>query len=198
MNTKTRKWTVGSLLTLALCGMTVSVGRGDDDDEALKKAIAAAKKVIMEKAGTKIDAAALAKEHKMEATMKLFKPKSKGGIGIGGLTGANHKDSIELLIRDYSIKPPTKAEVGKYADDLIKAAQITGTIGELTPYWGPAKPGPMGKTPEKWKSLSEEMQKASAELIKAAKAKDEVAVAESAKRLNNSCAECHKVFRDDK
>jgi hypothetical protein len=193
MNTKTRKWAVGGLLTLALCGMAVSVGRGDEEED-LKKAIAAAKKVIEAKAGTTVDAVALAKEHKIDATMRLFKPKNKGGIGIGGLK-ANHKDSIESLLRDYATKPPTKDEVTKFADDLIKTAQVAAIIAEMTPHWSPATAGPMGATPAKWKSLSDDMKKSSAELITAAKAKDEKAVDSAAKKLNNSCAECHKIFR---
>ncbi len=44
----------------------------------------------------------------------------------------------------------------------------------------------MGKTPEKWIELTEGMKKGSDDLIAAAKAKDDKAVGEAAKRLNNS------------
>ncbi len=201
MNKKTRKWTAGAVLALALCGVTVGMSRGaDDEDELLNKAIEAAKKVILEKSDGPMDAAAaamLAKEHKMEATMKLFKPKSKRGVGVGDLTKAGHKDSIELLIRDYTIKSPTKAEVEKYNKELIKAANITAIIAEMTPNWAPIKDsGP--KTKAKWLELTKEMKEGAADLVAGAKAKDEKAVETAAKRLNNSCAECHKIFRDDK
>jgi hypothetical protein len=201
MNRKTRTWTAGAVLALALCG-TANLCLADDDEDAakLKEAMAAAKKVVMANLNGITPAVAdkLAKEHKIDATMKLMKPVSKNGISIGTLTKAGHKDSIELLIRDYAITPPTKAEVEKYNDDLIKSIQVVGVIAEMTPTWTPMKDGPMGKTREKWKALTEDMKKGSAELIAAAKAKDDKAVATAAKKLNESCAMCHKIFRDDK
>ena len=199
MNKKTRKWTACAVLALTLCGVSARICRGDDDDDEkkLKEAVTAAKKAILEKLDGPVDPPKLAKEHKMEATMRLFKPKSKGGIGVGDLTKASHKDSIELLIRDYTIKSPTKAEVEKYNKDLVKSAQIAALIAEMTPYWAPTKDSG-AKTKAKWLELTKEMKGGSADLIAAAKAKDEKAVATAAMRLNNSCAECHKIFRDDK
>lgn len=206
MNTKTRKWTAaGLVLGLALGGVTAGLVRGDDDDDAkaLKKAMEAASKEVMKnlnKPGTPgfdTAAAKLATQHKIEPTMNLMKLKKKGGIGIGGLQSL-HKDSIDLLIIDYATgKPPTKAEVDKYADDLVKVARVTAVIAEMTPYWGPTKPQGM-KTPAKWKELTSEMKKGSADLIAAATAKDEKAIVAAARSLKNSCAECHRIFRDDK
>ena len=200
MNKMQRKWTAGAILALALVGVSFNVVRGDDDDDdkKLKADMLAAKKAVLASLEGKVDLAKLAKDNKIEPTMKLFKPASKGGVGIGTLKGAGHKDSIELLIRDYAIKPPTKAEVTKYADDIVKAAQITNVIAGMTPYWAPTKDGGMGKTKAKWLELTEDMKKNSADLVKAAKAMDEKAVDSVSKKLNNSCAECHKIFRDDK
>jgi cytochrome c556 len=209
MNKTTRRWTAGAVLALALCGMTVNVGRGDDDEDELmlKKAIAAASKEVLAnldkvgQPGFEAIAAKIAKEHKIEATMKLFKPVSKGGISIGKLTKAGpkgHKDSIELLIRDYTIMPPTKKEVTDCNDDLLKAARVTAVMAELVPHWAPTKSGAGGKTPEKWKELAAEMKLGAADFVAAAKAKDEKAVETAANRLNNACAMCHKTFRDDK
>jgi hypothetical protein len=137
----------------------------------------------------------------MDATMKLMKPKSKNGISIGKLVSAGHKDSIELLIRDYAINDrngPTKKEVTNYNDDLIRAIKVVAAIAEMTPSWAPTKDLPGGKTKAKWKSLTEDMKKGSADLLAAIKAKDDKAVATSARKLNESCADCHKIFRDDK
>ncbi len=195
MNRLTRKWSAGAVLALALCGMPGSVGRGDDDDEetkALRKAIEAAGKEVLRNLNG-IDAAAaakLAREHKMDATMRLLQIQSKGGLGIGDLTKAGHKNSIDH-------KPPTRDEVKKHADDLVKVAQITAVIAEMTPTWGPTKAQGM-KTPEKWNALSAEMKQGSADLMAAAKAQDEKAVLAAAKRMKNSCTVCHKIFRTDK
>src|SRR5260370_29940139 len=115
MSKTTRKWSAGAVLAAALCGITVGGGRGADDDEdpdvkALKKAIAAAGAQVtkhLEKAGTsEFDALApkIARDHKIDATMKLMMPKSKRGLSIGKLVAAGHKARIELLIRDSAIR----------------------------------------------------------------------------------------------
>ena len=181
----------------------------DDDDRKLKLAIEAAKEDVLKytddldkKTISQRDltaaAADLAKRHTMEATMKLFKPQSKGGIGIGNLAKAGHKDSIELLIRDYSIRPPSKDEVTRYQAELVKLAQTSLVIAELTPHWAPTKKDYAGRTPQQWKAMAEEMKKGSADLVAAAKANNEKAVETAAKFLNNSCAECHKLIHDDR
>ena len=207
MHTISRRRLLGVLLLLAVCSL---LARADDDEDEqnLKKAIAAARVAVLRFADgqgedpTKPldvpkEAAALAKHHKIEATMKLFKPKSRGGIGIGELVNAGHKDSIELLIRDYTIKPPKKGEVALYADDLIKVGRISLAIAEMTPHYIPLTPSSAEgrrRIVTRWKKSSGEMKKASADLIEAANAKDEKAVAIAAKNLHNSCAECHSLF----
>jgi len=200
MNTTTRKWTAGSLLALGLCCLTGSSYSADDED---KVAIAKAKEAVLkltDKAGTPAgtaDATKAAKEHKLEFVMRTFKPKNKGGVGIGmGLVQAGHKDSIELLIIDYAKKTPPKGEVDKNTADLVKAAQVSAAVADEAMHQGPAKD--VGKkTQAKWKALMQDMQKSSADLIAAAKAKDEKAVGAAAQKLNTSCSECHSIFRED-
>jgi hypothetical protein len=202
MTRTARKWSA-AVLVLALCGLAASVGRGDDEDEeakALRKAIdAAGKEVVKHLDG--IDgptAAKLAKEHKMDATMRLLQIQTKGGLGIGGLAGPRHKNSIDLLIADFATnKPPTADEVKNNTDDLIRVGQVTAVIAEMTPHWGPTKAQGM-KTPEKWKALSEQMRQGAIDLVAAAKAKDEKAALAAAKKMKISCADCHKIFRTDK
>jgi len=200
---RTVKWTAAALLALGLSALTVRTSfSAEDEDE--KKATAAAQKAIMDlmaKAGTPAavaDAMKVAKAHKLEHTMRGFKPKAKGGIGIGtGLTKAGHKDSVELLIIDYAKKAPTAKEVTDYNADLVKAAQITHAISQTTLFQGPERA--VGKkTPARWKELTEDMRKASADFLAAAKAKDAAKVGETAQKLNTSCTECHSIFRDDK
>ena len=83
------KWTAAALLALGLCGMTAKFAVADDEDEAKKKAIAAAQAAILKLTdgvggpSWVKDTEALAKAHKLEPVMIGFKPKSKGGIGIG-------------------------------------------------------------------------------------------------------------------
>ena len=196
--------------TVAFGSLALSRADEDEDELKLRKATEAARAAVLRFADgygedptkpvrdmTKA-AAALAKEHSLEATHKLLKPKNKGGIGIGRLIGAGHKDSIELLIRDYAIKGPTRTEVLDYGDEIVKAGRITLAIAEMTPNWVPAKADPGGRTRKLWMESSKMMKDSAIELITAAKAKDEKAIALAATRLNESCAACHKLLGSDR
>ena len=181
--------------------------RADDDDEAkqLKIAIAAAKKSVLDytdKLDKKTkspndlatDAAPLAKQHKIEPAMKLFKPKSTGGIGTGGLAAG----SIELLIRDYTTKKPlAPGVVAAFRADLMQVGHVTLVMSELLPHYAPKKDvGP--KTAAEWLKLSKEMKQGSLDFLDAVRANNNVQVAATAARMNTACAGCHKLFRDDK
>src|SRR5262249_2453440 len=130
-------------------------------------------------------------EHSLEATHKLLKPKNKGGIGIGRLIGAGHKDSIELLIRDYAIRGPTRTEVIDYGDEIVKAGRITLAIAEMTPHWAPRD----AQMKAKWQAQSAEMRQTALDFVVAAQSRDHEKISTTAKRLNESCAVCHKMIR---
>jgi len=193
------------LLTLALCCVVTRVGLTADDDK--KQAAAAAQKTLLEllpkNGGADVikPGEMLAKKHQLEPVMVGFKRKDKGGIGLGTNLGkAEPKqdfDSIELLLKRYDKKGPNKDEVKNNADDLVRMGQISAIIAEVSRANTPKKDGPGKQKIAEWKRLTEEMQQSSAELIAAAKAKDEKAVTAAAKRLNASCVDCHGIFRVD-
>jgi hypothetical protein len=203
MRTNLLRLSLGSLAVIACCSLPLSRADEDEDELKLKKATEAARVAVLRLADgygedpTKPvrdmnkEAAALAKEHSLEATHKLLKPKNKGGIGIGRLIGAGHKDSIELLIRDYAIKGPTRTEVLDYGDEIIKAGRITLAIAEMTPHWAPRDEKMMAK----WQAQSAEMRQTALDFVVAAQSRDHEKIATTAKRLNESCAACHKMIR---
>ncbi len=140
------------------------------------------------------EAEAIANKYPLEETSRVFRPKSKLGIGIGGLPSAGHKDGIELLLRDYALKAPTAAEVTKYNDDLLQVARITLAMSEVMPYYAPKQDkGPA--TAVNWRTFSAAMKRGSQDFLDAVGAKDNQKIAAAAKQLNNTCATCHNVFR---
>jgi hypothetical protein len=188
-------------LSIAFAG---ALRADDDEDEALKKAVAAAQGPVL-KLAQSLDAKdfhakaeELAKEHKMAAVMRQFKPRSKGGVGIGDNPGAVIPDHIELKIIKWSEKAPGKAELTKFNAELIKMAQVTRAIAETTPFWVPKDKKP-GMDPKDWLKYSETMQKSADDLIAALKEKEPDAkkIQTIATKLHSSCTDCHGKFRDN-
>jgi cytochrome c556 len=142
----------------------------------------------------------IAKDVDIADTMHLFKPRNKGGFGIGPKPPDlkdNIKDSIELTIIDLANdkKGFDKDVVNKYGADLVKAAKQTQAIAEVNTYYAPTmKKG--DKDPKDWKQFNDEMKAGAADLAKAAQAKDAAGVKAAANKLNNACVKCHEKFRD--
>jgi hypothetical protein len=173
----------------------------DKDDD---KAVAAAQKVVLEFLPKKDDkdmAKKIAKDHSIEYVMRaVFKPRDKGGIGIGEKdppTGM--KDSIELAIIDIATSKkasPIPADVlAKNNGDLVKMAELVQALAEINTFYKPDKAKPK-KDPKDWERLNNDMKAASKDLLDAIKAKNGKMVGEAAKKLNASCTECHSIFRD--
>src|SRR5262249_46082716 len=123
--------------------------RADDDEQ---KAIASAREIILKMAdGTNPDdptkflnpqrlAEGFETKHELyHAETVAFRLKTKGGLGIGRLTGAGHRDGIEMLIRDYALRPPTNDEVVKYNDDLVRIGRVSLAMTEVLPHFAPKK-----------------------------------------------------------
>jgi cytochrome c556 len=173
-------------------------GRASDPME-----VAAAAKAInqlSDKLGDDAMAKGIAKKVDIENTMYLFKPRNKGGLGIGPNPPDikdNIKDSIELTIIDLANdkKGFDKDVVNKYGPDLVKAAKQTQAIAAVNTYYAPTmKKG--DKDPKDWKQFNEEMKAGAADLAKAAAAKDAAGVKAAANKLNSACVKCHEKFRD--
>jgi hypothetical protein len=194
-----------ALLTLGLIGLVFSSGlRAADKDKDKKekeKLLAAARDIITATYGKDPvqqakDAPELAKKYDIGNVMHAaFKPRDKGGLGVGPAANPVLPDSIELKIMALAKKAPTKQALAKDANDLVKAIEVTRTIAEINGYWVPKKREP-GKDPKDWTKFNEEMKKGSEELIKAIKSGDPAAVNKAATNLNSSCVNCHGVFRD--
>jgi cytochrome c556 len=186
----------GAALALGLCFLaTTNRLRADDDDEkAIKEAQETILKIAQGKDGEgKKLAEELAKKADLGNVMRVFKPRSKGGIGVGP-KGAN--DGIEFKIQALTKKELKSADLAKQGEDLAKMSEIAAAVGEVAHFFAPkTKMG--NKDPKTWNQYVDEMKKASAELAKAAKAGDAPGVKTAANNLSSSCNQCHTDFRDN-
>ena len=191
-------WLVPGVALLTLGVGFLSVGRARDDADDDLKAAAAASPDVQKLADSVGDPAALKKQaDMMEKKYELkpimwagFKPKDRGGLGVGSTPAG-----IETKLITELGKKPLK-NLPAQAADLQKMTQVIRGIAEVTPSYA----GKFTKTPAEaktWVDLTEQMKKGSDELSAAIKSNDPKAVYKAANDLNASCNDCHTKFRDN-
>jgi hypothetical protein len=180
-------------LTLGLCLLAGVSGLAADDDD--KKAAAEARQAVVDLANGKGNPKAIADKYEIEDVMRVFKPRDKRGLGVGPKPGAITPDGIEAKwINMGKGKGPSKVELTRDLAALVQAAQVTRAVGEINEHYA-SKSGQ--KDPKKYKQLNEDMIKCSKELIDAFKTADPKIVKTAVNKLNQSCNECHTMFRDN-
>jgi hypothetical protein len=135
-------------------------------------------------------AARIVKEHDSCDISSIFRV-APHGPGIGELSKAGHRNSIEHLVRDYTRKAPPAAELEKYQHDLVRSAKILQAMAELAPYRGPLVTSP--KNLPEWAKVSAEFKVTTREFREALEAKDPERVRKAAVGLNNACCHCHEL-----
>jgi hypothetical protein len=194
MNRFVRGLASGSVLALAiLFVVAVPVALADDDAKAAQKDVLDLAKASEE--GKPIDKARLEaikkKYDDLDTIMHSYKPRDKGGIGVGP---KGKSDGIEIKLNNLGKKPLAKMQLDKEADELIKVAHINAAIADITKLYVPKPKG--GKGPKEWNEYAEAMKKSSLEFAKAVKSGDPKAVQKAANNVNASCTNCHSDFRD--
>jgi Cytochrome C' len=197
----------GAVLALGVCLLGVTrIGTAADDDEATKKAKAAAESVLkMADALEKADADAVKKEKatldKMELLPIMTGFKKRDAEPVGGIGFGKPKqydpDGIEAQIMGLAKKELPDGTLKKQADDIKKAAYISQAIAEASMSKCPV-PKKMGdKDPKDWNKWMQDMKDASKALADAAKAGNAKDIKNAAGKLNASCNNCHGIFRDN-
>jgi len=183
------------LLALAVGFVSTTAGRaqkGDSDAEAIKEAREAIVKMTRANdSEIQQQAATLAKKAELGNIMQVFKPRKSTGLGIGP-----KGEGIEPKIISLSKRTLSKGDLARQSDDLVKAAEVSRAVAEVTVYFTPKEKQP-GKDPADWKKYTEDMKQGSQELIKAVKSGDPKQVRSAATNLNAACSDCHSKFRDE-
>lgn len=146
-------------------------------------------------------ASTIAKEQEeIYEPMLLFKFRKKKGFGVGDTPGKIFPDGIERLIQKLARDVPAKTFVTKNKDALVEMAHRTAAIARIGTALIPVKKKnrefTRSKSEKKWAQASEDMYKASLELVKAVNSGSPASVKAAAAKLDASCTACHSVFRD--
>lgn len=195
MRTQARLFIVGGA-TLAL-GLALLVsaetGRAADQDKTTAAVLKVADQ-LRQKNDAKETAKAVAKDNELEEVMGLLKLRSKKGLGVGTKAGAVKPDGIEAILLNLEKRVP-KDLVGEHAADMERAAYVAAAIAQIASHQCPVKKKEKDKDPKQWQEWCEDMHKSALKLADAFKAKNAAEVKKAAKELNNSCTNCHGVFR---
>jgi len=133
------------------------------------------------------------KKYELEEVMKVYKPRDKGGLGIGPKGKA---DGIEIKSISLGKTPLPEAQLKKEAADLIRMGQVHAAVAGITQLYPVPKATKPGKGAKDWKDYAEQMKKSSFDLAKAVKAGNAKDVQKAANNMNNACNSCHSDFRD--
>jgi len=194
-------------LALGLCLWTASVTRSaDDDDDAMDikeagKATEGLKKLIdlIDKDKDKNEIAKAAEDLDKKTDLKhimwaAYKPREKGGLGVGDKDDKIKPDGIEAkLINMFKREMPAE-QLKKEGPALIKMAETAKAMAEIAELHTPTMNMPK-KPIADWKKFNKAQKDAAGDLIDAVNKNKPDKVQDAVKNLYSSCTNCHSVFR---
>jgi len=133
----------------------------------------------------------------LDPVMHSFKPRARGGFGLGGKAGLvpANQDGIEAFLPTLSKKGLAPADAGKLGDPILEMAIRVLAIAEVSDHlWPESKES--AKSKKKWLELNQMMKDGAKDLADAVSSKNYAGVKKAAAKLNTSCSECHSSFRD--
>lgn len=186
-------WMAGvTLATLAVGAVVVNTAFADEKLKADVLKIAALEKAGKGDEAKKAGSALAGKVEGTEDLMHLFKPRTKGGLGVGP-AGAVAKDGVEMLILDLARDVAPATRLAKEGDHISDAGYNVAALADITrdikQSWT-AK-----KTQKDWQKWSDEMRDAGLKFAAAAKAKGGQELKTASAKVRASCDGCHSIFR---
>jgi len=184
----------GSLFALGLFSMVTPEGKTAFYFEDAKEVNSAISKMLGANPDTKA-IAELAKKYSLDELMHVFKFRNKGGLGVGPTAGAITPDGIEAKLQGLQKKEADKADLAKNGKAYATIGEVSLILAEISEALTP-KDKKGEKDPKKWKEFVEKMRQGSKDLIVTSNKGDAKGLKLAAKNLNDSCVECHSIFRD--
>lgn len=130
-----------------------------------------------------------------EPMMKMFLTSAKGGEGIHAdlqyHPSLKNLNGIEALISKLATKKLSDDNLAKVEKELPNLGYRLAVVASITHEFTPKK------EVEKWRDLSRDMRDASVALGEAAHKRNGDGVLKAAMALENSCVECHSVFKSN-
>ncbi len=183
-----RNWALGAgFLALGLAVLTGFSKAGDGDAKADARKVSALVKSGDLEGATSL-AAKIAKGTDVEVIMELLKLSKKGGLGVG--KGVTKNDGIEKKLQEIARDAPAASDMA----NLELMGYDIAAVALMTHAKAPASD--KGKKSKKdWVSWSNDMKEHGIALAAAAKKKGPAEVKMAATKVNQSCNNCHSVFR---
>ena len=199
MTTKVRMCVAGVMLA-AVFGLTSmsgpSFGQGKKDVDVVVKEMADELKKGDKAKAKKLADDAAKNLDEISDMMHLFRPRNKGGLGVGRNPLANPaKDGIEVMIRDLARDVP--GGIAKQAAALEEMGYYIAAMGDLAnAAVGKAPTGGGKKTKKAWTEMSEDMRVLGLAFAKASAAKGAQEIKTAAGKVNANCNKCHSIFKE--
>lgn len=196
---RVRIWLCGVAITAL--GALLATRSGAGDDKTIKTELTKIAKAL-EKGNndeaTKLAQALVKKldpDEGLHDVMHNFKPRSKKGWGVGSKPGVVTPDGIELKLLALGRDAPSGPTLKREREALEEMSYVIAAIGEVAYHYPPKKDAGK-KTKKEWLNLSKEMRESSVGLAKAVKTGGGNDVKTAAAKLNNSCNNCHTIFKE--
>ena len=189
-----KKHTGGLALMAAVALMSAPLRAEDEDAKKAQKDILALAETLEKGSDGKSAVAAIKKKYEeLNSIMHVYKPSTKGGVGVGA-KGAN--DGIERKIALLARTELSKAKLDKEKAALLKMAYLNLAVGKVAHAYAPQKSKPGKPGTKEWNGYAGEQEKASKDLLDAIKKGKTADIKKHALSLNAACTNCHSDFRN--
>ncbi len=190
---------VGLVVVTGSLGFWLTGSGSAADNKGRREGIRKLAEAIEKKdtAAIKNQTAALAKEYKeVEELMDLFRARTgnEGGLGVGPRPGLITPDGIEDKVEALARKPLPEKQLEREAPDLTRMGYQVAAVLAVAHARPPEKDDGPRKRAD-WLKFADATRSAAVEFAVAAGNKKPAEVQKTALALDNSCTNCHKVFK---
>jgi hypothetical protein len=187
---------------LAVAGVAIGIGWSalqaepatpEDSAQMAQKAIVRLSEHLKDK-DVSDQAKKIVKEYDSCDISTIFAMKARGGLGIGKLTEAGFRDSVQNLIAMLSNRKNTTEQMfEQYQDDFLRVSRVMQAMAELAPHRATERIKKNEKLMKEWLETTTDFKYKTAAFRTAIEEKDPKKVRLAARELNNTCCHCHSL-----